>query len=54
VKADAGPSEPSELTHQQRLEQFEELTDILVSIFGSLTPEQRVNYVSEYTQQEAA
>jgi hypothetical protein len=54
ARADAGLPKPLEITHQQRQEQLEELADIMVCIFGSLTPEQRANYMSEQVLQVAA
>jgi hypothetical protein len=53
-RAVAGPPEPSEITHQQRLEQLKHLADIFVDIFGSLTPEQRIIYMSQDVTENAA
>jgi len=54
ARTDAGLSKPLDLTHQQRLEQLEQLADIFACIFGSLTPEQRARYLSESQHQQAA
>jgi hypothetical protein len=53
AKADAGPSQPEELTRQQRLEQLEQLADILLNIYGELSPEQRA-IMSQSVEQRAA
>jgi hypothetical protein len=54
AKANAGTPQPLDITHQQRLEQMEQLADIFACIFASLTPEQRASYMSESVYQEAA
>ena len=54
TRTDAGLPKPLEITHQQRLEQLEQLADIFACIFGSLTPEQRASYLSERQYQVAA
>ncbi len=54
AKAVAGLPQPSEITHQQRQERLEELADILVCVFGRLTPEERAKYESDYAMQVAA
>lgn len=51
---DAGQSQPSGLTYQQRQERLQGLADVFVSIFRSLSAEQRVRYMSEDTEQRAA
>lgn len=53
-KVVAGLPQPSEITHQQRLVQMEQLADIFACNFGSLTPEQRASYLSESVSQKAA
>ena len=54
TRTDAGLPKPLEITHQQRLEQMEQLADIFACIFGSLTPEQRASYMSDSVCQVAA
>ena len=51
---DAGQSQPSGMTYQQRQERLQGLADVFVSIFCSLSPEQRARYMSEDTEQQAA
>jgi hypothetical protein len=53
VKAGAGSSQPEEITNQQRLEQLEMLADILLIIYGELSPEQQAN-MSQAVEQRAA
>jgi Spy/CpxP family protein refolding chaperone len=52
AKADAGPSQPEKITRQQRLEVLEQLADILLNIYGELTPEQQA--IMSQSEQEAA
>jgi hypothetical protein len=47
-------SQPSELTQQQRLEELEELADILLCIYGELSPDQQANQMLRVAKQEAA
>jgi hypothetical protein len=51
---DAGQSQPPGLTYQQRQERLQGLADVFVSIFCSLSPDQRARYMSEETEQQAA
>jgi len=53
AKTDAGPSQPEQITRQQRLEQLEQLADILLNIYGELSPEQQAN-MSQSAEQKAA
>jgi type II secretory pathway component PulC len=53
-KANAGSSQPSEIPPQQRQEEAKELAKIFASIFGRLTPEQRIVYRSENIERVAA
>lgn len=47
VRAVTGLPQPSDITHQQRQEEMEELADILASIFRRLPPEERAKYMSD-------
>jgi hypothetical protein len=40
------------MTYQQRQERLQGLADVFVSIFCSLSPEQRARYMSEDTEQQ--
>ena len=49
---DNDPSQPR-INQQQRLEELEELADILLCIYGELLPEQQANNM-QVAEQEAA
>ena len=54
AKTDAGPSQPLELTCQQRLEELGLLADILLCIFSELSPEEQAKYMPQAEEQQAA
>jgi hypothetical protein len=54
AKTDAGPSQPLELTRQQRLEELEQIADILLCIFSELSPEEQAKYLPQADEQQAA
>ena len=50
---DGEPSQPSGMTYQQRQERLQGLADVFVSIFCSLSPEQRARYMAEDAEQQS-
>jgi hypothetical protein len=54
AKTGAGPLQPLKTTHQQRLEELEQLAGILLEVFFELSQEEQARYAPPVEKRKAA